>query len=344
MMRRIFILFSLVVLSFSELKAQYPSEWENYTTPGYLYDIQSEKKDAYVSDTKLVNDLLGIARTNLAKQIQIKIEDNASIQKVSVNGRSNVNYYSTTSFATDVDVNLLETKSYFNNSDNKMYVIAFINKSEALRFYTRQIDIVFNNVEKHISITDTYVETGFKSKAKEEIKKADAEFSKLDKPIFFLTVFDCPEYELQEVLRKYGELEQLVKRKITDLEYGTNIYVSCTADMFGQTYYNLQKELKAELSEIGCNFTDDRSSADWAIIINANSRQYNTVDFGSTVNYFSYVDAEITIEKVITNQRIYEDMLTEEGGHTHNFNEAARDAYKKITPKIINLVSENIKQ
>ena len=96
MMRRIFILFSLVVLSLSELKAQYPSEWENYTTPGYLYDIQSEKKDAYVSDTKLVNDLLGIARTNLAKQIQIKIEDNASIQKVSVNGRSNVNYYSTT--------------------------------------------------------------------------------------------------------------------------------------------------------------------------------------------------------------------------------------------------------
>lgn len=55
------------------------------------------------------------------------------------------------------------------------------------------------------------------------------------------------------------------------------------------------------------------------------------MDFGSSVNYFSYVDAEIAVEKVVTNQRIYEDMLTEKGGHTHNFTEAARDAYKKIT-------------
>lgn len=71
------------------------------------------------------------------------------------------------------------------------------------------------------------------------------------------------------------------------------------------------------------------ASADWAITIKASSRQYNTMDFGSSVNYFSYVDAEIAVEKVVTNQRIYEDMLTEKGGHTHNFTEAARDAYKK---------------
>ena len=36
-------------------------------------------------------------------------------------------------------------------------------------------------------------------------------------------------------------------------------------------------------------------------------------------------------------------MITEKGAHTRDFKEAARDAYKKITPKIINLVTENIK-
>lgn len=343
-MRKIVILLALVLLSLYELKAQYPSEWNAYTAPGYLYDIQSDNKDPYVSNTEFVNNLLNVARYNLAKQIQIKIEDNASIEKLSVNGKSSVVYNAITTFATDVDVNLLETKSYFNANENKMYVIAFINKSEALRFYERQIDVVFNNVEKHVSITETYVETGFKSKAKSEIKKAESEFSKLDKPVFFLTVFDCPDYELQMVLEKRSELEQLVKKMIADLEYGTNIYVSCVADMFGFTYSNLQKELKAKLSEIGCNFTDDRNTADWAIIINANSRQYNTVDYGNRVDYFSYVDAEIVLEKVVTNQKIYEDMITEKGGHTHNFNDAARDAYKKITPKIINLITENLKQ
>lgn len=342
--KRLFLLLSLSLLSFCDLKAQYPSDWKNYTTTGHLYDIQSERKDNYTPDRVLVNNLLDIARTNLAKQIQIKIEDNASIDKSSVNGYSNIIYNARTTFSTDVDVNLLETKSYLNTSENKMYVIAFINKSEALRFYQRQIDVIFNNVDKHISITETYVETGFKSKAKDEIKKAESEFAKFEKPIFFLTVFDCPDYELQEVLRRYSELEQLVKRMIADLEYGTNIYVECTANMFGFTYSNLSKELKAKLSEMGCNFTDDRNSADWAIMINANSRQYNTVDYGNVINYFSYVDAEISLEKVVTNQRIYEDMLTEKGGHTHNFNEAARVAYKKITPKIINLITENIKQ
>ena len=53
--------------------------------------------------------------------------------------------------------------------------------------------------------------------------------------------------------------------------------------------------------------------------------------------------SEITLEKVMTAQRVYEDMITEKGAHTRDFKEAARDAYKKITPKIINLVTENIK-
>lgn len=107
---------------------------------------------------------------------------------------------------------------------------------------------------------------------------------------------------------------------------------------------NLSKELKAALSNtMECNFVDDKSAADWAIIVSANSREYNKVDYGSTSSYFSYVDAEITLEKVMTAQRVYEDMITEKGAHTCDFKEAARDAYKKITPKIINLVTENIK-
>lgn len=310
----------------SKTKPQYPQEWEKYTTGNYFFDVQWEKKSPDASDTELINRLLDIARANIAKQIKVEIKDVHS-----------------PSMSADVDASLVETRSHYNSDVSKMFVIAFINKSDAVRFYERQINVIFSNVEKHITITDTYVETGFKSKAKTEIKKAEIEFAKLDNPVFFLTVFDCPEYNLQEILGRYAELEENVKRKIADLEYGTNIYVECKADMFGQNYFNLQKELKAKLSETGCNFTDDKSSADWAIIINANSREYNSVNFGSSTNYFSYVDAEISLEKVVTNQTVYEDMITEKGGHTHNFTEAARDAYKKITPKIIDLIAENIK-
>lgn len=319
----------------AKTKPQYPQEWEKYTAKGYFFDVKWEKKDADASDTELVNRLSDAARADVAKQINVEIKDHAQTKQNTIANDGAV--------IANVDASLVETRSYYNSDVSKMFVIAFIDKSDAVRFYERQINIVFSNVEKYMTIADTYTETGFKSKAKDEIKKADAEFGKLQEPILFLTVFDCPEYDLQEILRRYGELEQIVKRKISDLEYGTNIYVECAADMFGQKYFNLQKELKAKLSETGCNFTDDKGSADWAIIISASSREYNSVNFGGSTTYFSYVDAEIALEKVVTNQRIYEDMITEKGGHTHNFTEAARDAYKKITPKVIDLITENMK-
>ena len=309
---------------------KYPDEWKVFASHDYIYDIQSEKKDANKSEAELVNNLLDVARANIAKQIQVKVKDNSSI-----NGK--------TTFATDIDVTLLLTKSHFNPHVNKIYAIAYVNKQEAARFYKRQTDVIFNDVEKHLSVADTYVETGFVAKAKDELKKTEQEFAKLEKPVFFMTLFALPDYELQEVLKRRNELEQTVKRKIADMEYGINIYVECNADMFGQKYPNLQKELKAKLSETGCSFTDDKASATWAVIINANSREYNKVNLGNTSNYFSYVDAEITLEKVVAGKTVYEDMITEKGGHTHGFTEAARDAYKKISPKIIELVTENIK-
>ncbi len=308
---------------------QYPLEWGDYTNQEFIYDIQGEKRNSNVPDTELKRKLLDIARINVAKQIQVKIENNSSESKQTS--------------TTDLDLSLLETKSHLNSKMNKIFVIAYVNKLNAVHFYQKQIDVILNNAKKHVSITDDYIEKGFLSKAKEEVTKAEKELTKLKKNIFFLTIFDCSENELQNTLQRCNEYEQAVKRKITDMKYGIKIYVQCNADMFGQNYINLSKELKAKISEMGCNFVDDKNLADWAIIINANSREYNKVNRGSVSNHFSYVDAEITLEKVITNQRIYENILTEKGGDTRNYNEAARDAYKKITPKIINLIIENIK-
>ena len=133
---------------------KYPDEWKNFTSHNFIYDIQSERKNADRSDTELVNTLLEVARTNIAKQIQIKVEGNSSVK-----GK--------TTYATDIDVNLVLTKSHFNPHSNKMYVMAYINKEDAVRFYKRQIDVVFSAVEKHIAIADDYIETGFIAKAEE---------------------------------------------------------------------------------------------------------------------------------------------------------------------------------
>ena len=57
-----------------------------------------------------------------------------------------------------------------------------------------------------------------------------------------------------------------------------------------------------------------------------------------------YVDANVSVTKTATGQRVYENMFTEKGGHTHNYEQAARDAYKYVTPKICQTVEEQVKQ
>ena len=84
---------------------QYPSEWKRYTTDAYLYDIQGEKKNSYMSESEQTNKLLDIARANIAKQIQVKIEDNVSSARVHS--------------VPEVDVTMMETKSHFNSKSNK---------------------------------------------------------------------------------------------------------------------------------------------------------------------------------------------------------------------------------
>ena len=79
-------------------------------------------------------------------------------------------------------------------------------------------------------------------------------------------------------------------------------------------------------------------------MIQASAREYSTVLTGNIATYFVYVDATVSVRKAVTNQLVYEDMLTEKGGHTHNYHQAAREAYRYLTPKICKSVEEQVKQ
>ena len=68
-MKRTFALLAFTIFSLIVNAQQYPAEWVGYTRSGYLYDIQSDTNNKTLSETDFKNYLLGIAQTNLAKQI-----------------------------------------------------------------------------------------------------------------------------------------------------------------------------------------------------------------------------------------------------------------------------------
>jgi hypothetical protein len=308
----------------------YPSEWTRYTSGAYFHDIES-------AATKQA--ALELARTNLARQVQVRVSEVSQMDKDVVNGRSTILYSSSTTFSTDVDMDLAENKSHYDNTQGQYYVLVYIDKAAACTYYENEVKMLVSNVDNALTIADNYVSSGFKQKAKTELQKALKLFDSAGKPFFWFNVFGLDRQRIQGYLSQVHSREQTVKQRLADLEYGTTYCVVCSADLFGKRYVKLANEVKGELSAQGCNFVDDVASADIVIRIDASARKYN--EFQGA--YFTYIGAAVSVDKTATGQRILEDEVSVKGAHTLGYDEAARDGYKKITKEITKLIKDNIK-
>lgn len=343
-MKQARLLICLLWISFGVRAQQYPPEWAKYTYGGYVYDIQSDSNDRNLSETDFKNYLLNIARMNLARQIQVRVQDVAELNKLSVNGRTAVTYSSNTGFSTDVDLKLVETNTAYDAVSNTGYAIAYIDRDAACNYYKNELTLVHNKIHNSITLANNFVDAGFKSKAKTELESSLKQFAPVDELLFWINIFGVSQSELTDWQERFNASEQTIKRMLADLKHGTVICLSCNADIFGKSYLSLQNELKGILAADGCSFTDNPANADWVITILCQAREYSVVNIGNTKSYFSYVDAHVIIDKTITSQRIYEDEVSVKGGHTFGYSEAAKAGYKEIKQQIGKIIKENIEQ
>lgn len=319
-----------------------PPEWVKYTYGGYFYDIQSDKNVSGLSETAFKQYLLDVARTNLAKTVQTRVADEALMHKQAVDGRSHTVYSATTRFSTDVDLRFVESATRYNPQTSEGKAIAFINKATACQYYRNEAEMALSKMENALRVAENYAQTGFNAKARTELDGVLVELEKAGTTFFWLSFFGLPKRELDDLLEQRNRLERQVKQRASELQNATRIYLSCTADLYGQPYFKLQNEIKGLLSETGCNWVSDATQADWIIDVMASARNYNANTIGNTTTFFAYVDAQIIIDKTITGQRIYADEITVKGGHTLNYTEAARAAYKDVTKKIGETISRII--
>lgn len=343
-MKRIVVILSLL-LTFLHVDAQeYPPEWVKYMYGEYLYDLQSDNNYQNLSEIDFKNYLLNIARTNLAKQIQIKVQDVAQLKKESIDSHTEINYTSSTLFSTDVSMKLVETKTLYNPTSRKGYAIAYIDRDAARNYYKNELTLIYNNVNNSLVLADNFVSAGFKSKAQAELEASLKYFESLDKPFFWMNIFGASQSELSEWQQRFSATEQNIKRKLADLKHGTVIYLSCNADIFGELYPTFQEELKGMLSVEGCSFTSNPENADWIITVRCKAIESSNIKIGNSNAYFSYVDAHIIIDKAITSQRIYEDNISIKGGHTLGYYDAAMDGYKSVKQRLGTKITDIIWQ
>lgn len=335
-------LFFFCAHTFIGFAQSYPTEWEIYMTPKYFYSIQSGSNPEGLPDNDYFDILTSSSISGLAIQIEVKVNETAELEKSSVNGLSTVSYSSRSSYSADVKLKLVTTKTRFSKRENTWYAIAFIEKNAAITFFKKEVEDNLSAAERLYNRANDLISLGYKEKAKNELNEAIKCFSKTEEAFYWLKMCGLSSSEYTSILGLRNNLDSLIQQKLAQLGHDTTLFIKCTADCFGSNYTQLERSIKSKLSSEDRSFVSNKAPADWIITIDASARQHNSVSYGSLSSFFTYVDASCSLYKAATGQMIYEGAFSEKGGSTVNYEESAKDAYKRIASKIIGTIEDLI--
>ena len=339
--------------------AQLPPEWYDHDMRRMAYP-DSEYFTGYAESTPMANERVEVAtqrlkdaaRVEALSTIRVHIKNNTTNNALSQTLRNNEGTFRqsmrefTSSTTTSVDMKIpgLQIEAWRDPQTGTISAFAYVKKSTLIRQLEKQITVALTKVEMSLDQIDQLIATGQKLQARSVAENALPLFAEVDEAQKLLVAVDADATEETLMLPETRQLQQRLMAMVAQLKNALTICLRADAKIFSSAYPALQAELQGHLSKLGCNFVTDPSTADWVIDISAQAREYNTMTMGNVSTYFVYVDANIAITKTATGQRVYENMFSEKGGHTHNYEQAARDAYKCVTPKICQVVEEQVKQ
>lgn len=339
--------------------AQMPPTWSDYDMRQLEYP-DSEYFTGYAEGAPMTGErqevatqrLKDAARVEAVSTIRVHITNQSTNDLISQQ-LSNMEgefwnvmntFASSTTTSVDMKIPGLQIEAWRDPQTGSIYAFAYVKKSTLIRQLEKQITVAITKVEMSLDQVDQLIATGQKLQARSAAEKALPLFAEVDEAQKLLVAVDTDATEETLMLNETRQLQLRLMAMVAHLKNALTICIQCDASIFGTNYPTLSSTLQGHLSKLGCNFVSDPSVADWVVTIQASAREYSTVLTGNIATYFVYVDATISVRKAVTNQLVYEDMLTEKGGHTHNYHQAAREAYRYLTPKICKSVEEQVKQ
>ncbi len=355
MKKSIILLLSVCSLTiFAQQPAWYNDAQRNadYPSGKYFTGFAEGQRLANERQDVATKRIQASARTEAASTIRVHIQNTTDFTGLSRTlekdektfYQSIEEFYSRTTTSVDMEIPGLQIETWQNPSTGTIAAFAWVKKSTLIKQLEKTITVGLTKIETALDQIDQLVANGQKMQARDLALKTMPQFGEVDEAQKMLAAVDEDADEESLQLQQTRTLQHRLTEIIANLKNGINIYLDCKADLFGANYSALKGEIQGALSPMGCTFVRSAAEADWMIVVSATAREYNKSDFGGLSTYFAYVDAKISIKKGTTEQRIYEDAISEKGGHTHNFEQAARDAYKYISPKISKIIKEQIQQ
>ena len=351
-------LFCWAITAFTAF-AQMPPSWYDHDLRRLDYP-DSEYFTGYAESTPMSGERVEVAtqrlkdaaRVEALSTIRVHVKNNTTNNALSQTLRSSEGtfrqsmreFISSTTTSVDIKIPGLQIEAWRDPQTGIISAFAYVKKSTLIRQLEKQITVALTKVEMSLDQIDQLIATGQKLQARSAAEKALPLFAEVDEAQKLLVAVDADATEETLMLPETRQLQQRLMAMVAHLKNALTICIQCDASIFNANYPTLKSTLQGHLSKLGCNFVSDSSTADWVVEIQSKAREYNVMTMGNVNTYFVYVDANVAITKTATGQRVYENMFTEKGGHTHNYEQAARDAYKYVTPKICQAVEEQVKQ
>lgn len=355
-MKKIILMFFLASIAISFFAQTAPAWYDhevrkvNYPTKRFFKGYAEGMPAANENIATAMQRLKDAARVEALATIRVLVQSQTTSNVISQNlqtmgetfRQSTSELKTATTTSVDMEIPGLLIEEYRDPETGMLAAFAYVKKSTLIQQLLKQIAISLTKVEMSLDQIDQLVATGQKLEARTAAEKAMPLFAEVDDAQQLLVVVDTEATEETLMFPETRALQQRLIAMVAQLKNALTICLKADAKIFSTAYPALQAELQGHLSKLGCNFVTDPSTADWVIDIAAQAREYNTMTMGNVSTYFVYVDANIAITKTATGQRVYENMFSEKGGHTHNYEQAARDAYKYLLPKLREVLDEQI--
>lgn len=344
-MRRIIVICTLIVAFFFDAAGQnFPSKWIKFHSDGYIYAIESDVKPSNTTQTSFVNSLLDRARLNVAKQVNLSINDYAKLVKQSLDGITSIVYSSSTTYSTEATMRLLRTDSEYQQADGKGFAIAYLDKIEVCGYWSKEAERILLEQENGIARAERMIALGYKEQAKPILEQLVAEYGVIDEPLVWLATCSYPENQYHGLLNRYTINVRKIDNTLLSLGHGITIFIDYHSDLFGEDYPAAISQLSAKLSSADRSFVDNPLDADWIVKITATAREGQTTTIGSNTAYFAYVDVSTTVVKGSTAQTVFNDTFSIKEGDTRGMKQAAVAAFQRIVTPLFERIDCNIKE
>lgn len=348
----------LSVLSLTVVAQTEPNWYDNdmrrsfYPAGQYFIGFAEGQRMGNESLEAATSRLKNAARVEALSTIRVHVQNTTINQSLSQTLRtmegtfrqSAREFSSATQTTVDMEIPGLQIEAWRNPQNGNIAAFAYVKKATLIRQLEKKITVGLTKIETSMDQIDQLVANGQKLQARSLAEKTVPQFAEIDEAQKILAAVDENADEESLQLQETRTLQHRMTGLVAQLKNGLNIFLSCHAYMFGQNYNALKGEIQGELSKLGSSFVSNAAQSDWAVYVTATAREYNKNTFGDVSTYFAYVDVQIIIEKTATGQRIYEDAISEKGGHTHNYEQAARQAYRDLSPKISAIIKQQITQ